>query len=71
MGLFGVKEVEVLESLVDFGACPALNNAKSSSGSKIEPKLIRVANRTNGKLTCVWSVSKSSEYALFLLSFLH
>lgn len=57
--------MEVLESLVDFGACPAPSNSKNPSASKIEPKIIRVANRTNGKLTCVWSVSKSPEYVTF------
>lgn len=62
MGLFGVKEVEVLESFVDFGPCPKFpSSSKATNAPKIEPKIIRVANRTNGKLTCVWSVAKSQE----------
>ena len=61
LGLFGVKEVEVLESFVDFGSCPKFPSSRTANVPKIEPKIIRVANRTNGKLTCVWSVSKSQE----------
>lgn len=45
-GLFGVKEVEILEDYLDFGAC--------LRSDAITAKTVRVINRTKGKVSCCW-----------------
>ncbi|KAJ2994628.1 hypothetical protein HDV02_001454 [Globomyces sp. JEL0801] len=50
----------LLDSYIDFGSC--------SRYRVIEPQIIRVSNRTKGKMTCVWTEDNSSDEPLFLVT---
>ena len=56
----GALACSLLDTYVDFGSC--------SRYRVIEPKIIRVANHTKGKMTCVWMEEEDNGEALFNVS---
>ena len=51
--------VGLLDDFVDFGSCSRLR--------MVEPQVIRIANKTRGKMACVWVIPGEAEGYTFLI----